>query len=299
MNTLDLTYAQAKPVIARTWTRLRLVLVGCGGTGSWLAPSIVRLAVELLNGGKAVEVTFIDPDRVETKNIPRQNFCGAELISNKAKALAVRYGMAWGLDIRAIPDRFEDHHLPPSYGYDTTLNVVVGCVDNAAARKSIAAAVRQRNEGLAKANHTPQTWWLDCGNASESGQVLLGAAPSVEELAGAFSPPSVCRTLPYPALQRPELLEALPEELTDTNLSCAEMAVLNAQSLMVNQAVAAVAADYLLRLLVTGDLRKFATYLDLAAGSARSLYTTPEAVAASCGKTPEVFAPPSKAKKSA
>jgi hypothetical protein len=41
------------------------------------------------------------------------------------------------------------------------------------------------------------------------------------------------------------------------------MALANAQSLMINQRVAAEAADYLLRLLVTGGLKKFQTFIDL------------------------------------
>jgi len=57
------------------------------------------------------------------------------------------------------------------------------------------------------------------------------------------------------------------------------MAQFQAQSLTINQRVAAEAADYLLRMLVTADLNRFASYFDLTAGSGRSVYITPENVA--------------------
>lgn len=53
--------------------------------------------------------------------------------------------------------------------------------------------------------------------------------------------------------------------------------VVNAQSLSINQRVTAEATDYLLGL-TTGNLRRFATYFDLASGSTRSLYLTETAV---------------------
>jgi hypothetical protein len=73
-------------------------------------------------------------------------------------------------------------------------------------------------------------------------------------------------------LQALDLLKSKPEELTN-NLSCAEMAVLNVQSDLVNFRVAAEAADYLYRM-VTGNLKRFATYFDLESGTARSVYIT-------------------------
>jgi hypothetical protein len=58
----------------------------------------------------------------------------------------------------------------------------------------------------------------------------------------------------------------------------------NAQGLIVNQRVAAEAADYLARLLIHRNLRRFATYFDLASGSVRNHYITPEEIKrAVCG----------------
>jgi hypothetical protein len=219
----------------------------------------------------------------------------AEIGLDKASTLAARYGTAWGLEISAIPAAFEDKHLSLPHGVvpGDHLVVIVGCVDNAAARQSIANAVSKVNTAAARyvADGPPPVWWLDCGNGKESGQVLLGSASSLDHLSAAFKPSTICRSLPYPAMQRPELLEPMPDEQSDasTRLSCAQLAALHAQSLMVNQRVAAEASDYLLRLLYTGGLRRFATFIDLPSGVTKSFYSTPEAVAASVGKTTAIF----------
>jgi PRTRC genetic system ThiF family protein len=281
--TLDLSYLHARPVVPRAWTRLTLALVGCGGTGSWLAPSLARLTRVLLDAGKSVRLFFIDPDTVEPANVPRQNFCAAELGAPKAAALALRYGAAWGLEIDVVVGRLTPAQF--SVGYEEAL-LIAGCVDNAAGRQTIAGLLRdedaRRDVVGARADgrtaQPPRVWWLDCGNARDTGQVLLGSGMTPGALTDTFSLPSICRALPAPALQHPELLEALPEELAETRLSCAELALRNAQGLIVNQAVAAVAANYVHGFLF-GGLRTFASYLDLATNTTKSYYTTPEALA--------------------
>jgi hypothetical protein len=50
------------------------------------------------------------------------------------------------------------------------------------------------------------------------------------------------------------------------------MAMADSQGLSINQRVAAEAADYLVRMLITKDLKKYATYMDLESGTARSKY---------------------------
>jgi PRTRC genetic system ThiF family protein len=166
MQMLDLSYMNAVPVLLRKADELHVYLVGCGGTGSWLAPDIARLAVEFRHQWKHVHVTFIDHDSVERANIPRQNFCHAELNANKAEALAARYGPAWGIEIAAIPQRLEPTMIADSWRGDS---IIIGCVDNAAAHKTIAETLKRHSTAQ------PSTWWLDSGNHAQSGQVLLGS----------------------------------------------------------------------------------------------------------------------------
>jgi PRTRC genetic system ThiF family protein len=276
---LDLSYFHSVPLVLRQYERLALCLVGCGGSGGWLAPHIARLARVLRDGGRDTQVLFVDPDIVEERNIARQHFCFAEIEQPKAAALAGRYNAALGLDIEAVVARFDPRLLEPASRWNT-LTVLIGCVDNAAARQSLAQAL-SANRGA-----PPSVWWLDCGNARESGQVLVGSALTASDLREAFPVTTLCTALPAPSLQAPRLLKPLPHEAGAQSLSCAELAVQDAQSLAVNQTAAAIATDYLVRMLLSHDLRRFATHFDLASGSARSQYITPEQVAAAVGKPP-------------
>lgn len=193
----------------------------------------------------------------------------AEVGRNKAVTLAARFSLAWGIEIQAIPARFSAQTLERN-GND--LAILLGCVDNAAGRKAIHDTLHQHT----KLNGSIREWWLDCGNAEDSGQVYFGGITDRQYLAKKpFVSDRVCVKLPAPSLVDPELLKARPEEVAGKKLSCAEVQLANVQSLSVNQQVAAIASDYLLRL-ITGTLTKYATFFDLQSGSMRSKYITRE-----------------------
>ncbi|MCP4517833.1 MAG: hypothetical protein GY824_21725, partial [Delftia sp.] len=99
MNVLNI--AKRIPLELGRVDHVNLVLVGCGGTGSFLALHLARLAWHAREQhGIEVALTFIDPDRVEARNVGRQNFVPAEIGACKAQSLASRYGLAFGLRIR-------------------------------------------------------------------------------------------------------------------------------------------------------------------------------------------------------
>ncbi|MEG4801230.1 ThiF family adenylyltransferase [Microcoleus sp. ARI1-B5] len=262
---LDFEYANSTPLLLKDYSHLHLWLVGCGGTGSYVAESLARLAYVFKQVGKNVNITFVEPDIVEGKNLGRQRFCQSELGLNKATTLALRYNLTWGLEISAIPDYF-DPKLVKSYWND--LVIIIGCVDNSAARRSLGKTLENNRHA-----EIPRIWYLDAGNNFDSGQILLGSHNSLEELTphlDKFKKTGIMGALPSPVLQCPNLIELRPEELGNTHLSCAELANLNAQSLTINQTIASVVTDYLFRLSLTKDLRKFATFLNLKSGSMRS-----------------------------
>jgi PRTRC genetic system ThiF family protein len=274
------------------WTRLQLALVGAGGTGSWLLPHLVRLAHLIQAAGKTVELAIIDPDIVEPANIGRQNFLPGDIGQPKARVLAARYGLGWGLDLAAWVAPFAYTQFKETYRTDT-LTVILGAVDNAAARASIAEYLQRAGQH----HELPRLWWVDAGNASQSGQVCLGNTPALPALRTAFSTPGYCNRLPLPSLLHPDLLEPRPEEQAPQRLSCAELAAANAQSLLVNTTAATIAADFLYRLLWTHDLKKFATYFDLASGTTRSDYITPDGLCRALGQTRRFFHIPAPAKR--
>ena len=280
---LDLSHLEAATVMLRRGD-YRLYLVGCGGIGSWLAPHLVRLAMVLRGLNLACHVTLIDMDIVEPANVFRQNFCMAEADRglNKAVSLAARYGTAWGIPVTAIPEPLDARHIASDY---RATSILIGCVDNAAARQTMAKLLKPADHYEYQA---PRLWWVDCANKEQSGQVSLGCVPDVPSLAYAFPQPRLCRCLPSPALQYPKLLMPRLEELADTDLSCEEMARRNAQSLTINMRVAAEAADYLFRLFL-GGLDRFQTEFNLRSGTAQSKYITRTAVAAALDQPESIF----------
>lgn len=246
---------------------VELTLVGCGGTGSFLALHLGRLAWHAREQhGIEMRMTFVDPDVVEHKNVGRQNFVAAEVGWPKAEALARRYGLGFGLGIRFFNEALKPEHVEQGRRYrDGWLHMVVGCVDNVAARRGILDICKGWNDRL---------WWMDCGNHDQSGQVVLGNGETVE-----MSPLGFCVGLPWPGVRHPELVRksgnrGIRESGNgDTGMGdCAVDALMDAQSLMVNQAAAGWAASYVYRLVVARDVDCWGTYFDLGAGSARSEY---------------------------
>ncbi len=219
---------------------LHVCLVGVGGTGSALALSLARLAYHLKEKGVSLDITFVDHDTVEDKNIGRQSYCPSELGWNKAETMALRLNAAFGLQIRAAPIKFQTYCISDWWFCNNRMKhgLLIGAVDNHLARQEMASAVEQ---------HQGKVWWLDCGNAHHNGQVLMGNFGrkmmefiKMDEL-------GLVNGLPAPHLQAPDLLQPLYD---DPALSCAELTVREEQSLVVNQMVAAVASQYCYEFLV-------------------------------------------------
>src|SRR6266542_2122659 len=139
-------------------------LIGCGGTGSWLAPHLARITKLLQDVHHlGVWLVFWDHDTVEEKNIFRQNFCEAEIGVNKAETLARRFGLAWGIGIIAVNAPFSRdimyrNNLGARYG-DNSIPVFITCVDDNRARQDVAKTCSET-----------YGWWLDCGNLKTAGQ---------------------------------------------------------------------------------------------------------------------------------
>jgi PRTRC genetic system ThiF family protein len=285
VNEIDLSFAQAAVVMPKEHTKLRIIQVGAGGTGSFTALAIARLMYELKVAGKTAELLIIDPDRVESGNIPRSNFCAAEIGSYKAQSIAKRITLAWGIECHYANELFDaDVHLKQSSGDYRALTVIVGCVDNHHARRQIHRAVEEL-QGY-QSNDAPNIWWIDAGNGKFSGQILIGSMTKRIKAENHFVGSSICRSLPTPSLLHPDLLESEKKgrstELEE--LSCPDRIRRGEQSLNVNQRVAVEIAEMLAEMFLARSLKRFATYFDLETGTCRSLYCTPDQVAAAVPK---------------
>jgi hypothetical protein len=156
------------------------------------------------------------------------------------------------------------------------LRLIVGCVDNAAARRAIAATLDQRR-WQAGVPISSRIWWLDAGNGRASGQVLLGNAARPEVLRHAFDRDAgVCRALPAPSLQRPDLLDAPPAPAP--RRGCAQAVAAAEQGPTINQVVAAIAAGFVEKLLA-GTCAWMAAYVDMDDGVLRCVPADPRTVA--------------------
>ena len=171
-----------------------IVVVGLGGTGAVLARSVARLAYAMARARQhPPSVRFIDPDVVEEHNIGRQLFSYGDLGANKAQVLAKRFNAALGLNIAAIDQPVDAERHFEGYGS----RLLIGCVDNHLARRE-----------LAKVNGL----WLDCGNHTNAGQIVLGNTGNRDQmLRNLDGSDGRYHYLPNAALLFPALLEPEPE----------------------------------------------------------------------------------------
>lgn len=289
---LDLSYLNAKLALPVDYKAVEFWLIGAGGTGSFMAMNLARLAFELKISGKRASIVIVDPDRVEEGNIPRSNFCFAEIGENKAKTLAHRIAKAWGIEVGFVKEGFtpallesKSNDWSAKYSDSNKLKILVGCVDNHQARNEIHDAIKIYNEKSYNTSQ-PRLWWIDGGNGRDSGQVLIGNRLNKKEICNSAQKSPILSFLPAPSLQHPELLQPENQKLQiqsrraeSDKITCAERIRLKEQSLNINQRVAVEMSEMLSELLLTHKLKRFATYFDLETGASRPIFNTPEAIA--------------------
>lgn len=122
--------AHAQDLLAKA----RIVLVGGGGLNSWAGVGLVRSG--------AGSVTVIDDDRVDTTNLARQFFDGADRGQLKGKALAKNLaGQAvGGASITGIGLRFEE----AMEKYPLPADIFIVGVDNNECRMQVVLEARRR-----------------------------------------------------------------------------------------------------------------------------------------------------------
>ena len=170
-----------------------ITVVGCGGTGGFVAEGLCRLFQ-----GRDATIVLVDHDRVEPHNLLRQNFYPSDVGEFKSQALADRLAQAYNRPVgySVYPFREEECRYPGLSSHD---GLVIGCADNAAARRAMADCLPS----------DPCRWLIDAGNDTNWGQVLIG---NVAEPVFLEEPPftgDTCHLAPAPTLQRPDLLTAV------------------------------------------------------------------------------------------
>jgi PRTRC genetic system ThiF family protein len=250
-----------------------IVVVGCGGTGGFVAEGLCRLL-----SGSDIPILLIDHDRVEPHNLVRQNFYEGDVGKFKSQALAERLARQYRRrigysvypymhDLRGQEFGSGDGgylHTPAIQG------IIIGCVDNAEARREIGKTLGYTN------------WWLDAGNGFSSGQVLLGNSKTAAELDSPFIEESgEVERLPIPTLQLPGLMAPPTKEKRDTR-DCAEAVAAEEQGPVINQAMATLVLEFVYRLL-NKKLTWMGAYIDLDAGTLQTVPAEPDVIARMLG----------------
>jgi PRTRC genetic system ThiF family protein len=256
-----------------------IALVGCGGTGGYALTHIAQLAYHMRALGLPdTQIIAIDGDMVEEKNILRQNFYVRDIGRNKAEVLAFRASADFGLAIEAIPT-FATAALLERLGRDLleaeTIGILVGAVDNAAARRAIHDALSEKNS----------RWsiWIDAGNEEHAGVVVAGTTTTIRGMRGALALGSVCGALPAVNLLYPDILRDPPKPRRQKRADCADAVAANEQSLMINKEQALIIGQYLNQFLIERKLTTFWTSTNLANHSRMSVAITAENIRRAIG----------------
>jgi PRTRC genetic system ThiF family protein len=232
--------------------QVRVLVVGCGGTGSAIVAGLPYLHQSLVAQGHpgGLHVTVVDGDTISIANCVRQPFAKSEIGLNKAVVLVNRLNLFWGLKWEAAPV-----HLKPgtfisrSYsGDDLRAHIVVGCVDSRAARATIRDAVGKRST---------VSYWLDLGNNADSGQFILGEPLNERNHRSKLRLRTAAEL--YGEIADPGLDD-------DSEPSCSAAAALERQEPFINSTLAQHALALLARSFRHGEISYHGGFINLATG---------------------------------
>jgi PRTRC genetic system ThiF family protein len=237
---------------------LRVLVVGCGGTGSAIAMGLPYLdqAMRVWGHTHGLDVTMMDADVVSETNCIRQPFSASDIGLNKATVLINRLNLFWGTAWSAIPNHFHTRSLDGNI--EPRADLLIGCVDTRAARKAIATALERSSNGA--------TYWLDIGNNAASGQFVLGQPLNGRNRRKAERLRTVCELYP-------EIVDAASGE--DPLPSCSAIEALDRQEPFINQVLAASALAMLARLFRHGTLTHHGGFYNATTGRMSALAVDP------------------------
>jgi molybdopterin/thiamine biosynthesis adenylyltransferase len=160
---------------------LNVIVVGCGGTGSWAVNKLVQEVVGAKDLYGKKKIILMDNDIVEYKNTLRQAFTQGDVSRPKCEVLAERYFPGYS-DIEELEmffikayllddpertehlDQFFTESLSGTFADENTLCVVLSFIDNMKTRKAIHNSFKDCK--------TPH-FIIDAGNEDLYGQVTL------------------------------------------------------------------------------------------------------------------------------
>ena len=242
--------------------QVRMLVVGCGGTGSAVVAGLPYLHQSLVARGHpgGLHVTVMDGDAISPSNCVRQPFTRSEIRLNKAIVVVNRINLFWGVKWEAIPV-----HLKPgtfisrSYsGDDLRAHIVLGCVDTRTARATIRDAVGK---------WSTVSYWLDLGNNADSGQFILGEPLNERNRRTKLRLRTAAEL--FPEIADPTLDD-------DGQPSCGDAAALERQEPFINSTLAQHALALLARLFRFGEVSYHGAFVSVATGLSSVLRIDPQ-----------------------
>jgi PRTRC genetic system ThiF family protein len=239
---------------------VKVLLVGGGGSGSRMLDHLICLHRAMLAKGHpaGLYVTLVDDDRVSPANVGRQAFYPTDVGSYKATTLINRANMALGTTTWSACVAKLTTGSTGVCEYD----IVIGCVDNRSARLAILRSLERAGGG--------NRYYLDLGNRSSDGQVVLG------EVTSSKSKNDSATRLPHVGELFPELIDAALDKVEDDIPSCSLAEALEKQSLFINTAVSLFAADLLDQLFTKGEIEHHGAFINLQGFRVMPLAVDPE-----------------------
>ena len=218
---------------------VNIVVVGVGGTGSEVLASLARIDYAIRElGHQGLKVTAWDGDIVEKPNVGRQAFYPADIGHNKAIVTVQRINYLFGLEWEAIPKMFDTENIR------LNCDLIITCVDVAQFRADLALKMQ---------DNFNKTLWLDAGNGSHTGQVILG------HLGGAGSN----------GFHLPNVFDFYPDldgMVDDNTPSCSMEEALVNQDLPINRTIANIVMQLVWSLLRHGGLSIQGAYVNIRTG---------------------------------
>lgn len=209
-------------------------VIGTGGTGGHLVSKLARFLNDFAKDGVSCELSIVDGDRVEMKNIGRQPFTEDDLGLNKAVALAENISYALNYPIRAYGKYIEtvqdirDILYREKNSYNTeVVDVLIGCVDNHKARQVM------EEWFLQKRYVQKYVFYIDSANEFSVGEVVF----SIYRGGKVVSP---VRSFYFP--------DVLEPAKSVTEMSCEELNQVAPQHLVTNSFASDIVLSYLVQL---------------------------------------------------
>ncbi|WP_338455096.1 PRTRC system ThiF family protein [uncultured Alteromonas sp.] len=219
---------------------LRIALVGCGATGSAVAPLLFKLnhiRRELTAQEYGLQLSIFDPKKVTETGKNRTGFFSTEVGLNKAHVMANKLNNAYG-------QNFAYGFSRPFCPSDTSMDfdIVITATDSARSRYDIQEFMGK------KKNKT--SLWLDIGVEEQFGNVVLGEFGKGKH------------RLPNALDLFPEMAKGQHDDALKRN-SCDVLDALTRQNFTVNEQGATTGVGLLSRLILNGCISVSGSMYDI------------------------------------